>query len=82
MESFTLGLMRGDGAPLYRQLYRHIVEEIASGRAGGGGKAAQQAPPGSGPAGERFHRGNGLPNAGGGGLHSGPREKRLHGMPH
>ena len=31
MESFTLGLMRGDGAPLYRQLYRHIVEEIASG---------------------------------------------------
>lgn len=51
-------------------------------RAGGGGKAAQQAPPGSGPAGERFHRGNGLPNAGGGGLHSGPREKRLHGMPH
>ena len=27
MESFTLGLMRGDGAPLYRQLYRHIVEE-------------------------------------------------------
>ena len=36
MESFTLGLMRGDGAPLYRQLYRH----------------------------------------------SGPREKRLHGMPH
>ena len=73
MESFTLGLMRGR-APLYRQLYRHIVEEIASGGLAAGGKATQQAA-GSGPAGERFHRGNGLPNAGGGGLHSGPREK-------
>ena len=29
MESFTLGLMRGDGAPLYRQLYRHIVEAVS-----------------------------------------------------
>lgn len=67
MESFTLGLMRGDGAPLYRQLYRHIVEEIASGGLAAGEKLPSQAPPGSGPAGERFHRGNGLPNAGGGG---------------
>ena len=38
MESFTLGLMRGDGAPLYRQLYRHIVEEIASGGLAAGEK--------------------------------------------
>ncbi|MFR8460592.1 MAG: GntR family transcriptional regulator [Ruthenibacterium lactatiformans] len=37
-ESFTLGLMRGDGAPLYRQLYRHIVEEIASGGLAAGEK--------------------------------------------
>ena len=28
MESFTLGLMRGDGAPLYRQLYRHTVKPL------------------------------------------------------
>ncbi|MFQ9680528.1 MAG: PLP-dependent aminotransferase family protein [Ruthenibacterium lactatiformans] len=38
MESFTLGLMRGEGAPLYRQLYRHIVEEIASGGLAAGEK--------------------------------------------
>ena len=25
MESFTLGLMRGDGAPLYRQLYLSLI---------------------------------------------------------
>lgn len=38
MESFTLGLMRGDGAPLYRQIYHHIVEEIASGGLAAGEK--------------------------------------------
>ena len=41
MESFTLGLMRGDGAPLYRQLYRHIVEEIASGGLAAGEKLGE-----------------------------------------
>ena len=45
MESFTLGLMRGDGAPLYRQLYRHIVEEIASGGLAAGEKLPSKAPP-------------------------------------
>jgi GntR family transcriptional regulator/MocR family aminotransferase len=43
MESFTLGLMRGDGAPLYRQLYRHIVEEIASGGLAAGEKLPSKA---------------------------------------
>lgn len=82
MESFTLGLMRGDGAPLYRQLYRHIVEEIASGGLAAGEKLPSKRRLAADLRVSGFHRGNGLPNAGGGGLHSGPREKRLHGMPH
>ena len=76
MESFTLGLMRGDGAPLYRQLYRHIVEEIAS----GGLAAGEKLPSKRRLAADLRVSVSTVETAGG--LHSGPREKRLHGMPH
>ena len=77
MESFTLGLMRGDGAPLYRQLYRHIVEEIAS-----GGLAAGEKLPSKRRLAADLRVSVSTVETAYQMLHSGPREKRLHGVPH